>query len=69
MWYETPPEELPEEDPPEEPAPHTDPPQPLPVAQEVPDQLARDGRIPFDHARGAEYQSGEVPPGWNTPLP
>lgn len=66
MWYETPPDELPPVDPPAEPEPEAAPETPLAA---VPDQLVRDGRIPFDHSRGIEYLPGEVPLGWNEPLP
>lgn len=69
MWYETPPPEdpPPEDPPPEEPAPLDEPTELLHPTG--PDQLVRDQRIPFDHARGIEFLSGEVPPGWNEPLP
>lgn len=60
MWHETPPDELPPDEGGEEEAA---------VATPLPDQLARDGRIPVDPATGAEYKSGEIPPGWSEPVP
>lgn len=66
MWHETPPPEEPE-DPPAEPETLDEP---APVLHPTgPAQLVRDQRIPFDHDRGIEYLPGEVPLGWNEPLP